>query len=109
MEQKKFKFSNKSNPSASSQQPKNEEQFNISELNKYYSAFMINHNKIEEDFKKFSLEVNSENLTTQKANERLEEINLQVKELKEDFKNNATFLVGYDKQNYMNVLYLILN
>lgn len=34
----------------------------------------------------------------------LEEIAAEIKELKEDYKNNATFLVGYDKQNYMNMI-----
>jgi hypothetical protein len=34
----------------------------------------------------------------------VEEIGKELKELKEDYKNNASFLSGYDKQNYLNML-----
>lgn len=37
-------------------------------------------------------------------NNILEEINIAIKNLKDDYINNASFLNGYDKQNYSNLL-----
>jgi hypothetical protein len=34
---------------------------------------------------------------------RFESNSILLKELKEDYNNNARFLVGYDKQKYLNV------
>lgn len=36
----------------------------------------------------------------------LEEINSSIKDLREDFKLNATFLTNYDQHNYLNVLFV---
>ena len=37
---------------------------------------------------------------------RIEEINNNIKQLKEDFKINAQFLVSYDKSNYLDVKFI---
>jgi archaellum component FlaC len=41
--------------------------------------------------------------SNQDKNLLLEEINTRIKDLKDDYKENVNFLVGYDKQKYLNV------
>ena len=52
---------------------------------------------IDEDLKRIA-EVNSD------RNVLLEEVNNRIKDLKDDYKENVNFLVGYDKQKYLNVM-----
>jgi tubulin-specific chaperone C len=60
--------------------------------------------EIEEELKNFDIKFESEKLNKEELKQNLEEINETIKDLKDDYKNNASFLVGYDKQNYMNLI-----
>jgi hypothetical protein len=64
--------------------------------------------EIIEDIKKLNdiLENLEENKKTEQSTKTrmLEDINCSIKNLKDDYKNNASFLNGYDKQNYSNLI-----
>jgi hypothetical protein len=97
----KFKFS--SRPVKKKEEKKETENFSIEELQKYYSEFSEKVVQIE-NLLKSGNESYEYLLNEEGKKERLEEINSQLKILKEDFKNNCLFLNGYDKQNYSMIL-----
>jgi len=83
--------------------------FTVSELVKYYNEFVLKQNKIDDELKAFEklIPENVDSLSQTEKNDlisKLEEIHNSIKDMKEDFKINAQFLVTYDKQNYMEIL-----
>ena len=59
---------------------------------------------IEEELKDFDIKYETKNINKDELKQNLEEINESIRDLKDDYKNNASFLVGYDKQNYMSLI-----
>jgi hypothetical protein len=110
MENRKFEFTSKS----IKKEPKQDnENFSIDELQKYYQEFMHKYNGIyifntaiediindlREKLKEISLE---------DKNKILEDVNNLIRELKEDYRLNVSFLTAHDKQKYLSVCFYFI-
>ena len=89
------------NKQQNKEQSLNSDTFNVLELRQYYSTFIEKHNMIKGNLIEKKQIISIENKDSVNI---INEIESEIQQLKDDFQNNAMFLIAYDKQNYIKLL-----